>query len=49
VGLADGAKGNWEFLGRHTEVQVIDFWHAADYLSDAANVLFARDSEAKKP
>jgi hypothetical protein len=49
VGLADGAKGNWEFLGRHTEVQVIDFWHAAEYLSDAANVLFARDSEAKKP
>ena len=32
VGLADGAKGNWEFLGRHTEVQVIDFWHAAEYL-----------------
>jgi hypothetical protein len=49
VGLADGAKGNWEFLGRHTAVQVIDFWHAAEYLSDAANVLFARDSGAKKP
>jgi hypothetical protein len=49
VGLADGAKGDWEFLGRHTAVQVIDFWHAAEYLSDAANVLFARDSGAKKP
>src|SRR5882724_897347 len=49
VGLADGAKGNWEFLGRHTEAQVIDFWHAAEYLSDAAKVLFARDPEAKKP
>src|SRR3954452_12490703 len=49
VGLADGAKGNWEFLGRHTEVQVIDFWHAAEYLSDAANVLFARNPEAKRP
>jgi hypothetical protein len=49
VGLADGAKGNWNFLGRHTEVQAIDFWHAAEYLSDAANVLFARNSEAKKP
>ena len=34
VGLADGAKGNWEFLARHTEVQMIDFWHAAEYLSD---------------
>jgi hypothetical protein len=49
VGLADGAKGNWEFLGRHTEVQVIDFWHAAEYLSDAANVLFTRNPEAKRP
>ena len=49
VGLADGAKGNWEFLGRHTAVQVIDFWHAAEYLSDAANVLFARNPGAKKP
>jgi hypothetical protein len=24
VGIADGAKGNWEFLGRHTDVQVTD-------------------------
>jgi hypothetical protein len=49
VGLADGAKGNWEFLGRHTEVQVIDFWHAAEYLSDAGDVLFAGSTGAKKP
>jgi hypothetical protein len=48
VGLADGAKGNWEFLGRHTGTQVIDFWHAAEYLSDAAVVLFARGPEAKR-
>jgi hypothetical protein len=49
VGLADGAKGNWEFLCRHTEAQVIDFWHAAEYLSDAADALFARDPGAKRP
>ena len=49
VGLADGAKGNWEFLGRHTAVQVIDFWHAAEYLSDAADALFAREPGAKRP
>jgi hypothetical protein len=47
VGLADGAKGNWEFLGRHTGTQVIDFWHAAEYLSDAADVLFARTPKSK--
>ena len=48
VGLADGAKGNWEFLGRHTETQVIDFWHAAEYLSDAGDALFARSPDAKR-
>src|SRR3954451_10587717 len=47
VGLADGAKGNWGFLGRHTEVQVIDFRHAAEYLADAADALFARTPGAK--
>ena len=49
VGLADGAKGNWEFLGRHTEVQVIDFWHAAEYLSEAGDALFSGSTGAKKP
>ena len=49
VGLADGAKGNWEFLGRPTEVQVIDFWQAAGYLSDAGDALFSGGTGAKKP
>jgi hypothetical protein len=40
VGIADGAKGNWEFLARHTEVQVVDFWHAAEDLGKAAAVLY---------
>jgi hypothetical protein len=40
VGLADGASGNWEFLGRHTSVQVVDFWHAAEYLGKAAVVIY---------
>jgi hypothetical protein len=25
VGIADGASGNWDFLGRHTSAQVVDF------------------------
>lgn len=49
VGLADGAKGNWEFLGRHTDIQAIDFWHAAEYLSDAADALFARSPGQQRP
>jgi hypothetical protein len=40
VGIADGAKGNWDFLAKHTEVQVVDFWHAVEYLGKAAAVLY---------
>jgi hypothetical protein len=40
VGIADGAKGNWEFLQQHTDVQVTDYWHAAEYLGKAAVVLY---------
>jgi hypothetical protein len=40
VGSADGAKGNWEFLERHTDVQVVDFWHAAESLGKAAAVIY---------
>jgi len=40
VGIADGAKCNWEFLERHTQSQVVDFWHAAKYLGEAAAVIY---------
>jgi hypothetical protein len=45
VGLADGAKENWEFLREHTDTQVLDFYHATEYLSTAADVLFSKKSE----
>jgi hypothetical protein len=48
VGIADGAKGNWEFLGRHTDVQVTDFWHAVEYLGKAAVVLYRGQPQARK-
>jgi hypothetical protein len=48
VGIADGAKGNWEFLGRHTDVQVTDFWHAAEYLGKAAVVLYRGRPQTRK-
>lgn len=40
VGIADGAKSNWAFLERHTQSQVVDFWHAAKYLGAAAAVFY---------
>jgi hypothetical protein len=48
VGIADGAGGNWGFLGRHTDVQVVDFWHAAEYLGKAAAVLYRGQPRTRK-
>lgn len=38
VGLADGAKDNWTFLDEHTDVSILDFWHACEYLTLASKV-----------
>src|SRR5262249_14891852 len=48
IGIADGAAGNWDFLERHTEVQVVDFWHAVEYLGGAAAVLFRGQEGARR-
>jgi hypothetical protein len=50
VGVADGAKSNWDFLGHHTSIQTLDFWHATEYLGQAANALFRgkKNTEAKQ-
>jgi len=47
VGIADGAKGNWQFLEKHTDLQVLDFWHATEYLGKAATVLFPKDKKTR--
>jgi hypothetical protein len=50
VGLGDGAKDNWTFLTQHTDEQVLDFFHASEYVSGVASVLFkgkGRDAERK--
>ena len=48
VGIADGASGNWEFLQRHTDVQVTDVWHAVEYLGKAAVVLYRGQPQTRK-
>jgi len=37
IGLGDGAKHNWTFLEQHTDEQVLDFWHASQYVHKAAD------------
>lgn len=41
IGIADGAQGNWEFLGPQVNEQVLDFCHASEYVTQAADALFA--------
>jgi hypothetical protein len=48
IGLADGAKDNWEFLEKRTETQILDFWHATEYLSTAADVMFSGKHESNQ-
>lgn len=47
AGIADGALCNWDFLRPHVDFQILDFYHAAEYLGDVAQVLFPR-SKAKR-
>lgn len=41
VGVADGAKDNWLYLETVTKEQVVDFYHATQYIWKAAEALFA--------
>ena len=47
IGVADGAHDNWDYLEQHTQDQVLDFYHATEYLSDVANTLFSQHIEHK--
>lgn len=45
IGVADGAKNNWTFLEEHTQRQILDFWHATEYLAKASHAVFYKKSE----
>lgn len=47
IGIADGAKSNWDFLARHVHEEILDFYHASEYVTQAADALFA-DSPARE-
>lgn len=47
MGIADGAHDNWTFLEQHTQIQILDFYHATEYLADVANSLFTQGIERK--
>jgi hypothetical protein len=49
VGLADGAKDNWTYLDMVTGTQVVDFYHATQYIWKAAEALFAEAGSGLRP
>lgn len=48
VGVADGAKENWRCLAQHTSAQILDFFHASEYLAGAAEALFPASKAKRK-
>ena len=48
IGVADGAKENWQFLRKHTDFQLLDFFHLSEYVSGAALALFPEDEKSRK-
>jgi hypothetical protein len=48
VGIADGARDNWSFLEQHSQNQVLDFYHASEYLTIASENGFRKKDECKK-
>jgi hypothetical protein len=47
-GLADGAPENWTFLAPFTNTQVLDFFHATQYLDKVAKALHPRNQTHRK-
>lgn len=50
VVLSDGARWNWQQIKEHypEAVWILDFWHAAQHLSQAADAIFGAEPNAKK-
>jgi hypothetical protein len=48
VGIADGAVDNWTFLNQHVQVQILDYFHATEYLSSVSKAAFKRPFEEKE-
>ena len=48
AGLADGSDGNWRFLAPKVDVQIIDWWHAQQYIIAAMREAYPTHSKAQK-
>ncbi len=48
IGLADGSADNWTFLAPHTDVAILDYWHACEYLTLASGAASKSAYERKQ-
>jgi len=48
IGVADGAADNWKFLQPITDIQVLDFFHATEYLAKVSKAVFKNKSEGQE-
>lgn len=48
IGLADGAPDNWTFLNDHTDCQLLDFYHASEYVGSVGKILFPKNAEERE-
>jgi hypothetical protein len=48
LGIADGAPSNWSFLEQHTERQLLDYFHAAEYLPHLAQAAYPGQTDQPK-
>ena len=48
IGISDGAKDLWKFLKKHTSEQILDYYHASEYLSEASHGVFPKDEKGRK-
>jgi len=46
LGIADGAADNWSFLKPYVQEEILDFFHASEYISKAAKAGFKRGFDA---
>jgi hypothetical protein len=48
IGVADGAADNWKFLQSFVDIQVLDFFHATEYLAKVSKAAFKSKSEGQE-
>lgn len=48
IGIADGEKGNWAFLNDYTQIQILDFWHATEYLGKYAKAVYNNEVQKEE-